>query len=68
MINREDPLPLTTQCKILNLSRSGIYYVRVAVSDKDRELMNLITWAPEASETLYGTEATRLAGAMSAPS
>jgi len=42
MINREDPLPLTAQCKILNLSRSGMYYVSVAVSEKDRELMNLI--------------------------
>jgi putative transposase len=42
MINREDPLPLTAQCKILNLSRSGMYYVPVAVSDKDRALMSLI--------------------------
>jgi putative transposase len=42
MINREHPLPLTTQCTILNLSRSGIYYLPVPVSDKDRELMNLI--------------------------
>jgi putative transposase len=42
MINREYPLPLTTQCKILNLSRSGVYYIPVLVSDKDRELMNLI--------------------------
>lgn len=33
---------MTTQCKVLNLSRSGIYYVPVLVSDKDRELMNLI--------------------------
>ena len=35
-------MPLTAQCKILNLSRSGMYYVSVAVSEKDRELMNLI--------------------------
>jgi len=42
MITREHPLPLTTQCRILNLSRSGIYYVPVPVSDKDRELMRLI--------------------------
>jgi len=40
MINREHALPMTTQCKILNLSRSGIYYVPVLISD--RELMNLI--------------------------
>ena len=42
MIIREHPLPLTTQCRILNLSRSGIYYSPVPVSDKDRELMRLI--------------------------
>lgn len=42
MINREHALPVTKQCKILNLSRSGIYYVPVLVSDKNRELMNLI--------------------------
>jgi putative transposase len=42
MIIREHPLPLTTQCRILNLSRSGIYYVPMLVSDKDRELMRLI--------------------------
>jgi putative transposase len=42
MIIREHPLPLTTQCRILNLSRSGIYYVPIPVSDKDRELMRLI--------------------------
>ena len=27
MINREHPLPLLQQCHILNLSRSGIYYL-----------------------------------------
>lgn len=42
MIDREDPLPVTTQCRILQLSRSGVYYVPVPVSDKDRELMRLI--------------------------
>ena len=42
MIDREDPLPVTTQCRILDLSRSGIYYVPVPVSDKDRELMRVI--------------------------
>jgi putative transposase len=42
MINREHPLPLTQQCKLLNLSRSGVYYVPILVSDRDRELMNLI--------------------------
>jgi putative transposase len=42
MINREHPLPLTQQCRILNLSRSGVYYLPIPVSDKDREFMNLI--------------------------
>jgi len=42
MISREHALPMTTQCKILNLSRSGIYYMPVSVSDRDRELMALI--------------------------
>ena len=42
MINRKHPLPVTQQCRILNLSRSGVYYTPVLVSDKDRELMNLI--------------------------
>jgi putative transposase len=42
MIDREHPLPLVKQCRILNLSRSGMYYVPLLVSDKDRELMRLI--------------------------
>ena len=42
MINREHTLPLTHQCRILNLSRSGVYYLPVPVSGRDRELMNLI--------------------------
>jgi putative transposase len=42
MINREHTLPLLQQCRILNLCRSGIYYTPVPVSDKDRQLMNLI--------------------------
>jgi putative transposase len=42
MIIRGHAVPLTQQCKILNLSRSSIYYVPVLVSDKDRELMTLI--------------------------
>ena len=35
-------MPLTTQCRILNLSRSGIYYIPVPISDRERELMTLI--------------------------
>jgi len=39
MISREHPLPLTRQCRLLNLSRSGIYYSPVPV---DRNLMHLM--------------------------
>ncbi len=42
MIDKEDRLPLTRQCKILNLSRSSIYYTPVVLNDRDRELMRLI--------------------------
>jgi putative transposase len=42
MINREHLLPLIQQCRTLNLSWSGIYYITILVSDKDRELMELI--------------------------
>ena len=42
MINREHSVPVKHQCRILNLSRSGIYYLPVPVSDRDRELMNLV--------------------------
>ncbi len=33
---------MTTQCRILQLSRSGIYYTPVPLSDRDRELMRMI--------------------------
>jgi putative transposase len=42
MINREHRLPITKQCRLLNLCRSGIYYAPVPVSEKDRDLMRLI--------------------------
>lgn len=42
MINREHRLPITRQCRLLNLCRSGIYYAPVSVSDKQRDLMRLI--------------------------
>ena len=42
MINRKDPLPITKQCHILELSRSSVYYMPTPTSDKDRELMRLI--------------------------
>ena len=42
MINKEHPLPLTRQCQLLNLSRSGIYYSPAPISDRDRMLMRLM--------------------------
>ncbi|HQI57301.1 MAG TPA: IS3 family transposase [Syntrophorhabdaceae bacterium] len=42
MINKEHPLPITKQCNILNLCRSGIYYKPIPLSDKDKELMRMI--------------------------
>ena len=42
MIDKEDELSVTRQCKILELSRSGVYYTPVLVSAKDVELMRLI--------------------------
>ena len=42
MIDMEHKLPITKQCKILELSRSSIYYEPAPVSDKDRELIRLI--------------------------
>jgi len=42
MIDKEHPLPITEQCKILQISRSSIYYDPVLLRDKDRELIRLI--------------------------
>ena len=42
MIDKDDKLPVTRQCKVLDLNRSGIYYKPVPLSDADRELMRRI--------------------------
>jgi putative transposase len=42
MIDKEHRLPITKQCQILQLSRSGVYYMPLPVSDNDRALMRLI--------------------------
>ena len=42
MIDKEDALPVTRQCEILELSRPGIYYTPVTVSAKDMDLMRQI--------------------------
>jgi putative transposase len=42
MIDRKDKLPVTRQCEILDLNRSGVYYKPVPLSEADRELMRRI--------------------------
>ena len=42
MIDKEHQLPITKQCLVLQLSRSGVYYMPALVSDNNRELMRLI--------------------------
>jgi len=42
MIDKEDKLPVTRQCELLELSRSGIYYKPVPLSAMDVELMRQI--------------------------
>lgn len=42
MIDKGDPLPVTRQCNLLGLSRSGIYYKPVPPSEQEMELMRRI--------------------------
>ena len=42
MIDKGDKLPVTRQCNLLDLSRSGVYYTPVPLSAKDMELMRQI--------------------------
>jgi putative transposase len=42
MINREHALPLCQQSRLLNISRSSLYYEAVGESDRDLKLMRLI--------------------------
>jgi putative transposase len=42
MINKSNTLPITRQCEILELSRSGVYYQAVPVSEYDLKLMREI--------------------------
>jgi putative transposase len=42
MIDKRDALPVTRQCDLLDLCRSGFYYKPVPLSAKDRELMRQI--------------------------
>lgn len=42
MIDREDELPVTRQCELLDLSRSGVYYKLTPLSEKEMALMRQI--------------------------
>lgn len=42
MIDKGDNLPVTRQCDLLDLSRSGVYYTPAPLSAKDMELMRQI--------------------------
>lgn len=42
MINTAHKLPIVRQCKILDLSRSSLYYEPVPVKEKDLDIMSLI--------------------------
>jgi putative transposase len=42
MIDKEEELPITRQCALLDLCRSGVYYQAVPVSAQDLELMRQI--------------------------
>jgi putative transposase len=42
MIDKGEALPVTQQCALLDLCRSGVYYQAVPVSAKDLELMRQI--------------------------
>jgi putative transposase len=42
MIDKNAKMPITQQCKILELSRSGVYYKPVPINPKDLELMRQI--------------------------
>lgn len=42
LIDRQSPLPVTRQCRLLSLHRSTAYYQPQAVSDEDLALMRLI--------------------------
>ena len=42
MIDKEEKLPVTRQCAILDLNRSSVYYKPVPLSERDRELMRQI--------------------------
>jgi len=58
MIDKGDKLPVTRQCDLLNLSRSGVYYTPVPLNAKDRELMRQIDEIHLASP-FYGSRKIR---------
>ena len=51
---RRSSLSVASQCKLLDISRSGLYYQPIGVSDKDLNLMKLIDCQYMATP-FYGT-------------
>ena len=58
MIDREHPLPLVQQRRILSLSRSGVYYTPAPLRDRDRQLMEPIDRI-HLEEPYWGTRGIR---------
>ena len=58
MIDKENRLPLTRQCQILNLNRSTVYYHKTPVSDGDLALMRRID-EMHLSRPFYGSRRIR---------
>jgi len=44
MIDKEHTLPITKQCKVLQLSRSSVYYVSAPVSGGGRDVVSYVAF------------------------
>jgi len=54
MIDNGDKLPVTRQCDLLDLSRSGVYYTPTPLSAKDMELIRQIDEIQRKVEGFFG--------------
>ncbi len=44
MVSKEEALPISRQCQLLDVGRSTYYYVPEPVSDEELALMKLLGW------------------------
>lgn len=58
MIDKDNRLPVTRQCQLLNMNRSTVYYQRTRVSDEDLALMRRID-AMHLQRPYYGSRRIR---------